>query len=286
MCRFSKSVLQKSHLNRSVSRLGFWTFRNLVAAVRALFLVFCFFLQGAAAAPPTPAASPPLPGCSRTRRESPYEALREHNTAAMEWTRAAVLIWTSFSGWNAGMCGSIHETSDLQWFEETKKQRIAWIYRPLVWTTLASVHPLTEGRLIRGVWSGGRGFKRQQGWPGEDGGSGSLGEELPRPVSSGSLSCVQADPSTATESTRAQGGEAGCLSLMEVEESLRLHGALCPDCSLGPDLVGLIPVYLLLVQHCLFTVHMMCSRMCVWSSDSLWQDKRDMFRLDEGRGTQ
>lgn len=55
---------------------------------------------------------------------------------------------------------------------------------------------------------------------------------------------------------------------MEVEESLCLHGALRPDCSLGPDLVGLIPekhlpFYLLLVEHCLFTVHMMCSRECV-----------------------
>lgn len=48
----------------------------------------------------------------------------------------------------------------------------------------------------------------------------------------------QVGPPAAPKAARAQGGKAGCLPLLEVEEPLRLYGALSADWDLGPDLCG------------------------------------------------
>lgn len=107
--------------------------------------------------------------------------------------------------------------------------------------------------------------RRQEtaGWEGEYGGPASCAQESPRPVSTGVRFDFQVGPPAAPKAARAQGGKAGCLPLLEVEEPLRLYGALSADWDLGPDLVSVLPTHTsacpsTLGHHCLLTMHMMC----------------------------
>lgn len=102
--------------------------------------------------------------------------------------------------------------------------------------------PITNGEirpsLKKTTGSAGQRFAfiEEQGRKEEHGGPAACAEEPPRPVGPGLLSAFQGGPPAAAEAAGPQGGAAGRVSLLEMEEPLSVHGALSAYRDLGPDL--------------------------------------------------